>query len=96
MSSDAIMLDSPAQTPDAKGKHSSPTPANIAALPADIIMSIDSQVNGSTAGTAGSWDTKKWRDDVQLFRNKLQHQGYNPCKKNHNAPSYTVVDAEWP
>lgn len=78
------MLDSPAQTPDAKSQH----PPNLragtssTAIPNDIAMMIE-DANGSNPNfseTVGGWDTKKWREDLQLVTSKLQHPHFNPGK----------------
>lgn len=75
-SSDAIMLDSPAQTPDPKGQfHSIQSNTD---MPAGQPMVIDSQANEGSA--SGSWDTKKWREELQSVENKLQHPHWSPCK----------------
>lgn len=76
-SSDQIMLDSPAQTPDAKSQH----PPNLRAgassttRPDDIAMMIEDP----NAESVGGWDTKKWREDLQIATSKLQHHPqFNP------------------
>lgn len=83
MSTDAIMLDSPASTPDPKTQRSNPMNAAGLSLASDGAMDIDSHANGASAlaapTTAGSWDTKKWRDDVHLTRARLLHQHYLSC-----------------
>ncbi|PSR97526.1 hypothetical protein BD289DRAFT_91052 [Coniella lustricola] len=77
MSTDAIMLDSPAQTPDPKPQHGNPLNTAGLSLATDSAMDIDSHTNGaSVAQTTVSWDTKKWRDDVHLIQARLLHQHY--------------------
>lgn len=75
-SADAIMLDSPAQTPDPKGQFHAPHSNN--EMPVGQPMVIDSQASEGAA--SGSWDTKKWRDELQAVTNKLQHPHWNPRK----------------
>ncbi|KAF3762517.1 hypothetical protein M406DRAFT_357489 [Cryphonectria parasitica EP155] len=91
MSADAIMLDSPAQTPDSKSHRAGSLSAISGAFDSEVGvpdvavhetgMSIDSQANVEDLPAVGdSWDTKKWREDAQAIQNKLQHQHYNIAK----------------
>lgn len=84
--SDQVMLDSPAQTPDAKGQH----PPNLRAgtssiaVPNDIALMVDEDTNSSNPGFSeiiGGWDTQKWREDLQLMTSKLQHPQFNPGER---------------
>lgn len=71
-SSDQIMLDSPAQTPDAKSQHPPNLRAGTTVVPDDIAMMVEDQ----TAEAVGGWDTKKWREDLQIAHGKLQHHSH--------------------
>lgn len=69
------MLDSPAQTPDAKNQHPLNPRAGATAVPDDIAMMVEDQ----TVEAVGGWDTKKWREDLQIANSKLQHHShFNP------------------
>lgn len=72
-SSDSIMMDSPAQTPDTKGQVSGSLAQAPADATADVVMAIDGQTT-----EASGWDTKKWREDVQVYTSRLQHGNWNP------------------
>lgn len=70
------MLDSPAQTPDAKSQHPPNLRAGNTMVPDDMAM-----VEDPIAETVGGWDTKKWREDLQIANSKLQHGAhFNPGK----------------
>lgn len=68
-------MDSPAQTPDAKGHHHVSTE-----MPPEGAMDIDSNMNEASANTAPAWDTKKWREDLHMVNSKLQHKDWDPRK----------------
>lgn len=80
MSSDAVMLDSPAQTPTPKG-HPPPPPSNSSNLPADIAMIMDdnnaSGASSAATTTSSSWENKKYRDELNLVKSRLQHQNFD-------------------
>lgn len=78
-SSDAIMLDSPAQTPDPKGQLSTHATHVATEMSAGQPMVIDNEVSANAA--TGSWDTKKWREELQSVNGKLQHPHWNPGKQ---------------
>lgn len=45
-------------------------------VPDDMAM-----VEDPIAETVGGWDTKKWREDLQIANSKLQHSAhFNPGK----------------
>lgn len=88
---DQVMLDSPAQTPEAKnpqqsmlrgGGHSS---SNMATTMGEVGMMIEDESLGAnnsdfSGGAVGSWDNKQWRDELTVVTNKLQHKNFNPCE----------------
>lgn len=79
MSSDAIMLDSPAQTPTPKSHHPSlpPPPATIGASGA----SGDVTMSGTAAPT--NWlNNQKWRDDYVTVTARLDHRSFK-TRKTH-------------
>lgn len=73
--SDAIMMDSPAQTPDPKGQFSAPPGPPPVEVSADVLMAVDNQPSESAG-----WDTRKWREELQFVTSRLQHPQWIPCK----------------
>lgn len=83
-SSDQIMLDSPAQTPDAKSHHPPNLRAGNTMAQDDMAMMVEDPI----AETVGGWDTKKWREDLQIANSKLQHSAhFNPGKSDFETHS---------
>lgn len=87
--SDQIMLDSPAQTPEAKTQQQSvpQVGSSSSALPpppaSEIAMMIEDESTGMnnqdfSCGAAGSWNTKQWRDEYAIVTNKLLHKNFKP------------------
>lgn len=75
-SSDSIMMDSPAQTPDPKGQFSAPPGPPPTDASTDVLMAVDNQ-----ASEGSGWDTKKWREDLQFVTSRLQHAHWIPGKE---------------
>lgn len=76
MSSDSIMLDSPAQTPTPKS-HPAPL-TNSSLLSNDIAMIDDNNPGGVSAATnSTAWDTQKYREDLTHVKSRLQHQSFD-------------------
>lgn len=93
------MLDSPAQTPTPKSHH--PPPSSSGTLPADAAMVIDDNNNNTTTGAPAaaanrsSWDTKKYREELNVARSRLQHQNFDIGRilsfHTHSLPLLGVV-----
>lgn len=101
------MLDSPTQTPDAKGQRQSAlmgAGTGLSSVSADIAMMIEAESAGgnnpdfsSDTVAASIWDNSQWRDDLQTATNKLQHRDFNPGE-DRSAPPLPpprVVDLLW-
>lgn len=90
--SDELMLDSPAQTPDAPSQIATLLSAGI--LGASEVAALIEAESSNSNGAVGGWDTKQWREELHATRNKLQHQSFNPCKDVHPGRRVVAVGYE--
>lgn len=101
---DQIMMDSPAQTPEAKNQsqqQSAPRAGSSSGNTAgEMAMMAEDESTGAhnaefLGGAIGSWDTKQWRDEVATVTSKLQHPKWNPCEDAPPPPSGPLDASLW-